>query len=157
MIRPDLAACWVYCIAPGRGLEILLIRRAPNRMYPGLWQCVTGKIEAGERTEDAALREVEEEVGLAPAQLEVFLETDIVNTFHEARLDAVLVEVVFAARVAPDAPVRISHEHDAMRWCSPAAARDLVTWPAYLRAIDFLEWLVANPAHEATFRLPKPG
>ena len=125
-------------------------------MYPGLWQCVTGKIEPNERIADAALREVEEEVGLAPAQLEVFIETDIVNTFHEARLDAVLVEVVFAARVPADAPVRLSHEHDAMRWCSPAEARDLVTWPAYLRAIDFLEWLVAHPQREATFRLSLP-
>lgn len=152
-LRPDLAACWVFRMTPSAGLEILLIRRAPGHMYPGLWQCVTGKIEPGERIVDAALREFSEETGLGPDELEAFLETDIVNTFHEASLDALLVEAVFAARVRADAEVRLSHEHDAFEWLDPEAARARVTWPAYVRAIHRVEWLVAGPDRAATFRL----
>ena len=31
---PDLVACWLYRVDPAGRIEILLIRRAPGRMYP---------------------------------------------------------------------------------------------------------------------------
>jgi 8-oxo-dGTP pyrophosphatase MutT (NUDIX family) len=126
-------------------------------MYPGLWQCVTGKLEPGEKIIDGALREVLEETGLGPADLEAVYETDIVNWFHEASLDAILCEAVFAARVRPEAAVAISIEHDDMRWLDPEAAKALVTWPAYVRAIDTIGWLVERPDRAAVFRLPDRG
>jgi 8-oxo-dGTP pyrophosphatase MutT (NUDIX family) len=152
-VRPDLAGCWLFRLGPSGALQILLIRRSPDRAFPGLWQCVTGRIEPGERIADAALREVREETGLARTDLELVLDTDIVNTFHSARHDALLVEAVFAARVRPDAEVVLSDEHDALRWCSPAEARGLVVWPAYVRTIDFVEWLVGHPELVEAFRL----
>ena len=151
-LRPDLVACWLFRLAPA-GLEILLIRRAPDRIYPGLWQCVTGRLEAGERITGGALREVEEETGLRPDDLEVVFETDLVNTFHEAAVDALMVEAVFAARVRPPAIVALSHEHDDQRWLAPADAAALVTWPAYERAIDMVVWLVEHPDRAAAFAL----
>ncbi|HEX5590378.1 MAG TPA: NUDIX domain-containing protein [Candidatus Limnocylindrales bacterium] len=151
--RPDLVACWLFRLDAAGDVEILLIRRAPDRMYAGLWQCVTGRLEPGERITDGALREVVEETGLGPDDLETFFETDHVNWFHEAALDALLCEAVFAARVRPAASVRLSHEHDDSRWLPPAAAKALVTWPAYVRAIETVEWLVANPEKAAAFRL----
>jgi len=155
--RPDLVACWLFRLTPDGTPEILLIRRAKDRMYPGLWQCVTGRLEAGERIVDAALREVAEETGISAADIEALFETDIVNWFHESSLDALLSEAVFAARIRPDSIVTISPEHDAMRWVDPAAARALVTWPAYLRAIETVGWLVDDPTRAAAFRLPDPG
>jgi dATP pyrophosphohydrolase len=146
-------ACWLFRLDAAGQPQILLIRRAPDRSHPGLWQCVTGKLEASERIADAALREVVEETGLGPADLEAFFETDIVNWFHVASLDALLCEAVFAARVRPDASVVLSDEHDAFRWLSPQDAKALVTWPAYERAIDFVDWLLANPPRAEAFRL----
>ena len=158
-LRPDLVACWLFRVdaAEAGGLEILLIRRAPDRLYPGLWQCVTGKLEAGERIAAGALREVAEEVGLAGSDIEAFYETDIVNFFHEASLDAVLSEAVFAARVKPDAAIRLSHEHDDARWLAPDAAKALVTWPAYGRAIEVVAWLVDQPGKAAAFEKDRSG
>ena len=43
--RPDLVDCWVFRV-PRTGPEILLIRRAPGRILPGLWQCVSGSLDA---------------------------------------------------------------------------------------------------------------
>src|ERR1035437_4153298 len=55
-VRPDLVECWIYRLPePGR-VELLLIRRSASRLFPGLWQCVTGGLEAGERVPAAALR-----------------------------------------------------------------------------------------------------
>jgi dATP pyrophosphohydrolase len=146
-------ACWLFRLDAAGRPEILLIRRTTGRMYAGLWQCVTGKLEAGERIADGALREVVEETGLGPSDLEAFFETDIVNWFHEGSLDVLLCEAVFAARVRPDATVALSDEHDDFRWLSPDDAKALVTWPAYERAIDLVEWLLANPGKLEAFRL----
>ncbi len=151
--RPDLVACWLYRVGADGELEILLIRRAAGRMYPGLWQGVTGKLEVGERIVDGALREVAEETGLSRAELETVMETDLVNWFHAADLDALLCEAVFAARVRSGAEVVISDEHDAFRWLSAAEAKTLVVWPAYERAIDFVSWILAHPEKEPAFVL----
>jgi 8-oxo-dGTP pyrophosphatase MutT (NUDIX family) len=156
-LRPDLVACWLYRVDAAGRLEILLIRRAPGRMYPGLWQCVTGRLEPGETIIAGALREVVEETSFGPADIEAVFETDIVNWFHEVTVDGLMSEAVFAARVRPDAAVTLSHEHDDDRWLAPADAHDLVVWPAYHRAIEQIEWLVANPQKAATYRLPDPA
>ena len=137
--------------------EILLIRRAQGSSYAGLWQCVTGRLEAGERILAGALREVAEETGLGPADIEACFETDIVNWFHEQAVDGLLSEAVFAARVRSEAPVALSDEHDAHRWLAPAAAHELVVWPAYHRALDQLVWLVDHPDEAAVYRLPLPA
>jgi 8-oxo-dGTP pyrophosphatase MutT (NUDIX family) len=154
--RPDLVACWLFRLDEAGRPEILLIRRASDRMYPGLWQCVTGKLEPGERIAAGALREVAEETGLAAADLEALYETDLVNWFHEASLDAILCEAVFAARVRATAEVALSFEHDDARWLSVDDAKELVTWPAYVRAIDTVVWLLDNPSKARAFRLPDP-
>jgi len=152
-VRPDLVACWLFRLTADGGHEVLLIRRASDRLYPGLWQCVTGKLESGERILDGALREVLEETGLARADLEAVFETDIVNWFHVASIDAVVSEAVFTARVRPGAEVVLSHEHVDHRWLAPDAAKVLVTWPAYERAIDAVAWMLANPMKAEAFRL----
>jgi 8-oxo-dGTP pyrophosphatase MutT (NUDIX family) len=166
-IRPDLVACWLFRVVPDKTrlagvdratdtVEILLIRRAPDRIYPGLWQCVTGRLEPGERIAEGALREVREETGFGPAELEAFFDTDIVNSFHEAHVDAILVEAVFAAQVRPAAMARLSPEHDDLRWLTPDEARAMVVWAAYRRAIDQVEWLVAHPEMAIHYRLSDP-
>ena len=151
--RPDLVACWLFRLDAAGRPEILLIRRAPDRIYPGIWQCVTGRLEADERTADGALREVEEETGLTRAEIEDVFETDIINWFHEQSVDAVWCEAVFAARVRPGAQFRLSHEHDDARWVTPPEAKEVVVWPAYERAIDMIDWLVDHPDKASHYRL----
>ena len=156
-LRPDLVACWVFRVDADGLVEILLIHRAPDRLYPGLWQCVTGRLETGERIIEGALRELAEETGLGPAEIEAVFETDIVNWFHESAVDGLMSEAVFAARVDPAATITLSHEHDDHRWLAPGAARELVVWPAYHRSIEQIEWLVANPEKAAVYRTTDPA
>jgi len=156
-LRPDLVGCWIFRIAANGSLEILLIRRAPGRIFPGIWQCVTGGLEGDELVVDGAFRELGEETGIAGSDIEVMYGLDQVNSFYAEHVDAIQSEAVFAVRVLGTVEPRLSDEHDDARWVSPADARELVVWPAYRSAIDQIEWLVAHPQHEPWFRTGRWG
>ena len=121
--RPDLVDCWMFRVpTTARGVdrpEILLIRRAPGRILPGLWQCVSGSLEPGERVAAGALRELAEETGFGPDEIEAFYDLDLVNQFHEPSVDGIVTAAVFAVRLRTDAEPRLSNEHDGV-----ALARD---------------------------------
>lgn len=155
-LRPDLVDCWIYR-QTAQGPEILLIRRAPGRILPGLWQCVSGSIEDGERVALAALREVREETGFDDTTIEGFFDLDLVNQFHEPSVDAVLSSVVFAVRVAADALAQLSHEHDGARWLALEDAHREVVWPGYRTAIERIRDDLADPERAAWFELTLDG
>jgi len=137
--RPDLVAVWIYRAPdPARAdrLELLLLHRAPGRQLAGLWQCVTGSIEPGERVTLAALRELAEEIGIGADAIEAFYDLDLVNQFLWPDVDGVLSEVVFAVRVGPGVEPVLSEEHDASRWVLPEVAIRSSVWPSYREAIE---------------------
>jgi len=154
--KPDLVDCWIFRHGPS-GTEILLIRRAPGRILPGLWQCVSGSLEPGERVTEGALRELAEETGFQGDAIIDFFDLDLVNQFHEPSVDAVMTSAVFAVRVASDAEPVLSHEHDGARWLAIADAHREVIWPGYRTAIERIRDDLADPARVAWFALTPTG
>ena len=112
---------------------VLVLRRARGGRSPGTWEAVHGAIESGETAVQAALRELREETGLAPARL---YNASRVEAFYRHAQDEVALIPVFVALVAADAAVRVSAEHDAFEWLAPAAALARVTWPRMRRALE---------------------
>jgi 8-oxo-dGTP pyrophosphatase MutT (NUDIX family) len=155
--RPDLVDCWVFRVRDGAEPEILLLRRAPGRILPGLWQCVSGSIEPGERVAVTALREVEEETGFSRVALEAFFDLDLVNQFHEPSVDGVLTSAVFAVRVGSAAEPTLSKEHTAGAWRPLAAAHEEVVWPGYREAIGRIRDHILDPARARWFELDLDG
>lgn len=163
--RPDLVECWVVRLptaADGGGgsaaePEFLLIRRAPGRIFPGLWQCVTGRPEPGERIPMAALREVSEETGFGREAIEAFYDLDLVSSFYDEGPDAILSGAIFAVRIRHGAEPRLSHEHDAFRWVSAAEARAMVVWPSYAACIDRVRYCLMGPPDASWFELDHDG
>jgi 8-oxo-dGTP pyrophosphatase MutT (NUDIX family) len=153
-----MVECWVFRVLPPEdGVEILLIRRAAHRIFPGLWQCVTGGIEPGETVPAAALREVREETGLGPDDIEAFYDLDQVAPFYDEGSDAVVVSAVFAVRVGADATPATSWEHDGMRWVHASEAPALAIWPSYAESVRRVRDLLVDPALEPWFRLDAEG
>jgi 8-oxo-dGTP pyrophosphatase MutT (NUDIX family) len=138
--RPDIVDCWMFRVGrTARSVarpEILLIRRAPGRILPGLWQCVSGSLDDGERVALGALRELAEETGFGAAEIEGFYDLDLVNQFHEPSVDGIVTAAVFAVRLRPDAEPRLSEEHDGARWHDLEEAHQQVIWPGYRTAIE---------------------
>ena len=114
-------------------LEVLLLERA---RHPGLWQSVTGSMEAGEALIDTACREVLEETGItAPAS--AFSAWNIVNNFRISLTPERFApgtthnqEHVFSLCVPETMPVTLApDEHLAWRWLPcREAAQECFSW-----------------------------
>jgi 8-oxo-dGTP pyrophosphatase MutT (NUDIX family) len=156
-IRPDLVECLVFRVTDGGRVEHLLIRRADNRIFPGIWQPVTGGIEPGERVPLAALREVEEETGLGASEIEAFYDLDQVGSFFDEDRDEIVNSVIFALRVRPQAKPAVSGEHVDLLWCERAEAERLSVWPPYRDSYDLVERLVADQELARWFGLDPAG
>jgi 8-oxo-dGTP diphosphatase len=103
----------------------LLLRRSAEKDYAaGVWECVTGRVDQGEGFEDALLREVREELGVA-ARLELVLGT---THFYRGAASAEneLIGVVCLCSLADPGAVRLSAEHSEYRWLSAGEAFQLL-------------------------------
>ena len=160
-LRPDLVDCWIFRVVMSArdvpSTEILLLRRAAGRILPGLWQCVSGSVEPGDRIGVEALRELAEETGFGPPDIEAFYDLDLVNQFHEPSYDAVVTAAVFAVRIRNGAQPTLSHEHDEARWTAVDDAHTEVIWPGYRTAIERIRDDLADPERATWFELTLEG
>ncbi|MDC0707986.1 lipoyl(octanoyl) transferase LipB [Stigmatella sp. ncwal1] len=107
-------------LVQGRGPEarVLLVRRVPER--GGFWQILTGRVEAGESTAQAAARELEEETGLRLPVTE--LEYRHAFALGEHLPPRLVEETAFVARCPDGHEVRLGPEHDAHEWVDARTA-----------------------------------
>jgi dihydroneopterin triphosphate diphosphatase len=155
--RPDIVECWVFRVARDGQAEVLLIRRAPGRIFAGLWQCVTGRLDPDERAPLAALREVREETGFGAEDIEAAFDLDQTVTFYDEDVDALVTSVLFAVRVHESAEVRLSDEHDAARWVSADDAARIAVWPTYRESIARIRSHLLDPELAPWFELDGDG
>ena len=160
-LRPDLVDCWIFrVIMSARDIpstEVLLLRRGPDRILPGLWQCVSGSLERDDNVAAGALRELHEETGFGPEVIEAFYDLDLVNQFHEPSYDAIVTAAVFAVRVRNGVDPTLSNEHDEARWVAVDDAHAEVIWPGYRTAIERIRDDLRDSDRASWFELTLDG
>lgn len=91
-----------------RGEAVLLVRRL-NPPRAGQWSLPGGAQELGETTEEAARRELREETGLEPADLELVTTVDLIERDADGRVRFHYVLIDFWAE-CPDGLPRAGHD-----------------------------------------------
>jgi len=139
------------------GKHVLVLQRAAHgTRCPLAWETVHGRIEPGERPEQAAVREVAEETGLPIARLY----NVTTQAFYLHGMGAVQLAVVFCAFVAERAPPTLGPEHRAAEWLPIDAARARMAWPREREALDHVAHLFASGDAgplEDVLRVDQPG
>jgi dihydroneopterin triphosphate diphosphatase len=131
----------VYVIRPYRDAWLVLaLQRATGTRCPGSWETVHGRMEAHERPEDAAVREVREETGLVVDRLYSIT----CQPFYLHALGVVQIAVVFAAFVREPGDVTIGDEHQRHEWLSMEDAAVRFTWPREREALQHISILVGS-------------
>lgn len=108
----------VFKTLPSGDHSFLMLKRAPQR--GGFWQPVTGNVEEGETFEAAAVREVQEELGIT--DIVRLIDTEYSYEFTDNGLDQF--ERIFGVQVPLNAEVKLSSEHTEYRWTMKDEAID---------------------------------
>lgn len=126
-----------------KGEDVLLIRRGTPPLA-GDWSLPGGRIEFGERTEAAALRELKEETGIT-ARIAALV--DVVDAIFTSRSSGAVTRhyVLFdyAAVWVSGEPVA-GDDADHAEWISPARLAALPLWEETRRVIEAARQLVAS-------------
>ncbi len=100
--------------------RLLMLRRAEDaRLGPGQWGLPAGKIEAGESAEQAALREMREEIGPDHQVALTRYLGPIRDTFYGGRFEIHLFQYAWSG-----GEVVLNHEHTEWAWVAREAIRD---------------------------------
>jgi len=118
----------------GNSLEFLLLKRADNEKYSGVWQMVTGAIE-NEIAYQTAIREIKEETGLSPIK---FWVVPNINSFYSPEKNEIIMIPVFACLVDKNVEVKISVEHSDFKWADKDEAKKLLAWPGQRKSVDII-------------------
>ena len=131
----------VYVIRPrADGWRVLVLQRALDTRCPTAWETVHGRLEAGERPEDGARREVGEETGLPIERLY----NVTVQPFYLHAFGMVQLAIVFCAFVAEGADVVLGPEHQAHEWLSVDEAHTRFVWPRERAALTEIVQLLGG-------------
>ncbi|GIV54928.1 MAG: hypothetical protein KatS3mg039_1446 [Candidatus Kapaibacterium sp.] len=126
----------------GGGWKHLVLRRSlQDHEYPGLWQCITGRVAEGETAFEAAQRELDEEIGVAVHQ---WWSLPVVASYYDRHYDMLRFAVAFGAVVPPSARVRLT-EHEDYRWLDCTHAQQMLPIPAQQEGVALLDRFLTDP------------
>jgi len=148
---PKIDSIYIECYVARKfkdKYKFLLLKRAENdKLYPGIWQIITGRIEKGEKAYETAIREVKEESGLEPVRLFVLPHT---TTFYSPVTDTISLIPLFVC-IVDDPDVKISAEHDKFMWLDAEKSARKLYFKSQKENVKFIESNLRSKARLKTF------
>ncbi len=103
----------VVCAVIERNRRVLIARRPANKHLPLKWEFPGGKVEPGETSEAAIIREIQEELGCTITPIHPL------PIFVHAYGTVVITMIPFTARLTPDSAEPAVTEHSELAWVEP--------------------------------------
>lgn len=129
------------CLKRNDDYRFLLLKRSETaKIYPGIWQMITGTIESHEHTKDTLIRELKEETGLTARRI---YSIPRINTFYLAVSDKICMSPVFLSIVDSEECV-ISDEHTEYKWAAFDEACELIHWPNQVESLEVIKKYLDN-------------
>jgi dihydroneopterin triphosphate diphosphatase len=122
--------------------EHLLMRRAPTeRIFPDMWQVITGSIEEGEMPIQTAFREISEETGITVEMLWVIPHVGMFYDVprNEMNLVPCFAAILNNADTYAQVIVNLSDEHTDYEWLECNAALQRLVIPSHIQGVETLE------------------
>jgi dATP pyrophosphohydrolase len=116
-------------------IEYLLLQRSADKLYPNIWQMVTGKPSENEKAYETAIREIKEETNLSTKKLFV---VPNVNSFYNSFDDNINFVPVFLSMIDKNEEVKISSEHQDYKWVKRKEVTKLLAWPGQAKSVNII-------------------
>ncbi|MCX6834497.1 MAG: NUDIX domain-containing protein [candidate division Zixibacteria bacterium] len=132
MRLPIQVSIFIVRLKPDGDREYLLLHRVLPRL--SFWQPVTGGVESGETIEQTARRELIEETGFLPDDLQpigftyTFPPDEFFKAVYETLPDEIAVHVFVASVMSGSEPKIDAVEHDEYIWYTYGEALDILYW-----------------------------
>jgi len=133
---PPTAPALAVSVALERDGKFLLVLRA-NPPAQHMYAFPGGRVDAGEKLEDAALRELEEETGLKAANPRPFATFDLPSRRADGSLSSHFLLTVFLAEDPGGEPQALD-DAKAVGWFTPEEIRALHTPDSMITCMDML-------------------
>lgn len=132
-VKLVLVAACALIDADGR---VLIAQRPPGKAMEGLWEFPGGKMQAGERPEEALIRELSEELGIAVKEACLAPLTFASHTYADFHL---LMPLYVCRRWEGQVTAR---HHSRLAWVRPNKLRDYPMPPADIPLVSHLMTLL---------------
>ncbi len=121
-------------------IEYLILQRGTKeKIYPNIWQVITGKIKKNENAIQTAIRELKEETFLKPISL---WKINYINSFYDEKNDEINLNPMFAVEIDFDSKIKISNEHQKYIWCVFNKCQKLLVWRGQKETIKIFHKLL---------------
>ena len=146
-IQSKYIECYIFAEENKKVKYLLLKRSGDNKVHPGIWQIVTGRIETGEKAFQAALRELKEETGLKPKK---FFILPNVTQFYSYQSDAINLLPLFLAETEYE-QITISKEHSEYVWTDFDDALNKLNWVSQKENLKLINEFLTDKNLKNTF------